>query len=50
MVSLKLLGMIDICLSQAKSKTNNNIAVLDGLALVIIIEDFYQFFFITKRS
>ena len=50
MVSLKLLGMIDMCLSQAKSKTNNDIAVLDGLALIIVMGNFYQFPPVTGRS
>ncbi len=30
-------------LSQTKSKTNNDTTVLGGLALVIVMEDFYQF-------
>lgn len=37
-------------LIQAKSKINNDNVVLDGLVLVIIMRDFYQFFLITKRS
>lgn len=40
-VSLKLLGMIVICLSQTKSKINNDVAVLSDLPLVIVIGDFY---------
>lgn len=40
-VSLKLLLIVDICLSQVKGKTNNDIVVLGSLALVIIMEDFY---------
>ncbi len=43
MVSLKLLSTVDMRLSQAKSKTNNDITVLGDLALVIIMGDFYQF-------
>ena len=31
-------------LNQTKYKTNNDITVLDGLALIIVIKDFYQFF------
>ncbi len=50
MVSLRLLGMIYIRLSQAKGKTNNNTAVLDGLALIIVMGDFYQFLLITEQS
>ena len=48
-VFLKLLLIIDICLNQVKDKTNNDMAILGGLALVIIIEDFYQFFLIVGR-
>ena len=40
---LRLLGMIDMHFSQAKGKTNNDIAVLVGLALVIVMGHFYQF-------
>lgn len=36
-------------LNQAKSKTNNNISVLDDLAFVIIMGNFYQFPSIIKR-
>ncbi len=43
MVSLKLLSTVDMRLSQAKGKINNDIAVFGGLALVIVIGDFYQF-------
>ncbi len=50
MVSLRLLEMIDMRLSQAKSKTNNDTAVLGGLALVIVMGDFYQFLPVTGRS
>ncbi len=50
MVSLRLLGMIDIRLTQAKGKTNNDIAVLGGLGLVIVMRNFYQFPSITERS
>ncbi len=42
--------MIDMYFSQTKSKTNNDIAVLGGLALVIVMEDFYQFLLITGQS
>lgn len=49
MVSLRLLGIIDIHLNQAKSKTNNNTAVLGGLVLVIVMRDFYQFALITEK-
>ncbi len=50
MISLKLLSTIDICLSQAKHKTNNDTAVLGGLAFVIIMGDFYQFSLMIRRS
>ena len=43
MILLKLLSTVDSQLSQVKEKKDNNTAVLGGLALVIIIEDFYQF-------
>ena len=35
--------MVDIRLNQAKGKTNNDTAILGGLALVIVMGDFYQF-------
>lgn len=50
MISLKLLGMIFMRLSQTKIKINNDITVLNDLSLVIVIGDFYQFFFVTKTS
>ncbi len=50
MVSLKLLSTIDMYLSQAKGKTNNDTAVLGGLALVIVMGDFYQFPPVVRRS
>ncbi len=50
MVSLKLLLTVDMHLSQAKGKTNNDTTVLGGLALVIVMEDFYQFPPVVRRS
>ncbi len=50
MVSLKLLLTVDICLGQAKGKTNNDTAVLGGLALIIVMGDFYQFPLVIGRS
>ncbi len=50
MISLKLLSTVDIRLSQVKGKTNNNTAVLGGLALVIVMGDFYQFPVVVRRS
>ncbi len=50
MVSLKLLSTVDIHLSQVKSKTNNDTTVLGGLALVIVMGDFYQFLSMVRRS
>ncbi len=50
MVYLKLLSSVDMHLSQAIGKTNNDIAVLGGLTLVIIMEDFYQFPPVVGRS
>lgn len=49
-VSLKLLLIVDICLSQAKGKTNNHTAILVDLALVIIMGDFYLFFPVVGKS
>ena len=49
-VSLKLLGMIDMRLSQAKGKTNNDTAVLRGLPLIIVMRDFYRFSLVIGRS
>lgn len=42
-ILLKLLIIVNIELNQAKTKSNNNTVVLDGLAIMILIEDFYQF-------
>lgn len=42
--------MIDSQLSQAKEKKDNNSAMLDDLAFVIIIGDFYQLLPIVKKS
>lgn len=39
-----------MCLGQAKSKTKNDITVLGGLALIIIMGDFYQFAPVIERS
>ena len=50
MIFLRLLRMINLHFSQAKGKTNNNTAVLDSLALIIVMGDFYQFLPITGRS
>lgn len=44
MVSLKLLRIIDNYFSQTKNKANNDIIVLDGMTLIIVKRDFYQFF------
>lgn len=41
MISLKRILIMDIYLSQTIGKIHNNIAVLDGLALIIVIKDFY---------
>ena len=41
MVSLKLLSTVDIQLSQAKDKIDNNIAVLGSLAFIIMMGVFY---------
>ncbi len=49
-VSLKLLLTVDMRLSQAKGKTNNDTVVLGSLALVIVIGDFYQFPPVVGRS
>lgn len=50
MVSSKLLLTVNTFLSQVNGKTNNDTTVLDDLALIIIIGDFYQFFPMFKRS
>ena len=49
-VSLKLLLTINICLSQEKGKTNNDTTVLSGLALIIVMGDFYQFSPVVRKS
>ena len=49
MVFLKLLSTVDICLNQVKSKISNNTAVLGGLAFIIVIGNFYQFFLVFER-
>ena len=41
MVSLKLLATVDTQLSQAKGKPDNDTSVLGGLAIVILMGDFY---------
>lgn len=41
-VYLKILKTLDMGLSQAKDKTNNNTAVLSDLVLILIIENFYK--------
>lgn len=43
MVSLKLLLMVDMHLSQAQGKTNNDTTILGNLTLIIVMGDFYQF-------
>lgn len=50
MISLKLLSIVYIRLSQAKDKTNIDIIVLGSLALVIIIGNFHQFPPVVRRS
>ena len=50
MVSVKLLSIIDMRLSQAKGKANNNTTILGSLALVIVMRDFYQFLPVVGRS
>lgn len=49
-VSLKLLLTVNTFLSQVNDKTNSDTTILDNLALIIIIGDFYQFFLMFKRS
>lgn len=49
MVSLKLLSKIDSQLSQAKGKADSDTTVLGGLALVIVIGDFYEFLPVVGR-
>ncbi len=50
MVFLSLQSTVDMRLSQAKGKTNNNTAVFGDLALVIVMGDFYQFLLVVGRS
>ncbi len=40
---------VDIYLNQVNGKTNNDIAILGGLALVIVMVDFYQFLLVLGR-
>lgn len=49
MVSLKLLLIANIQLSYAKRKTDNDSTILDSLAFVIIMGDFYQYLSKVKR-
>lgn len=49
MISLKLLLIVDKHLSQVKGKTDNDSAVLDGLAGEIVMGDFFQFLLIIER-
>lgn len=49
-VSLSLLRIKDMHLSQIKGKTNNDTVVLDSLASEIVMGDFYQFSLVTWRS
>lgn len=49
-VSLKLLLTVDMCLNQAKNKTNNNTAVLGSLTFIIVKENFYKFPSIVGKS
>lgn len=48
-VSLKLLLTINMCLSQIKSKIDNDTAILNNLALIIVMGDFYQFYPLIER-
>ncbi len=50
MVSLKLLSTVNMHLNQVKGKTNNDTTVLGGLALIIVMGDFYQFPLVVGRS
>lgn len=50
MVFLKLILIVDMRLSQAKHKTNNDTIVLNSMALIIVIEDLYKFFPIVGKS
>ena len=49
MVSLKLLATVDAQLSLAKKKSDTDMAVLGGLAIVILMGDFYQFLPVVGR-
>ncbi len=49
MICLRLLETIDMRVSEAEGKTNNDIAILGDLAPRIIIRNFYQFLLVTGR-
>lgn len=48
-VLLKLLASINTQLSQAKEKSDNNIAIFRGLVIVILIDNFHNFFSVIRK-
>lgn len=48
-VLLKLLVSINTQFSQAKEKLDNNIAIFRGLVIVILIDNFHQFFSMIRK-
>lgn len=48
-ISLKLLAIVNVLLSQAKKKLDIDTAVFSELAIMILIKDFYQFSPIIKK-
>lgn len=48
-VLLKLLASINTHFSQAKEKSDNNIAIFRGLIIVILIDNFHQFFSVIRK-
>lgn len=48
-ISLNLISLINMQLSQTKGKISKDTIILDSLTLVIVIGDFYQFLSIVER-
>ena len=49
MVLLKLLATVNTQLNQIRKKPDTDTTVLGGLAIVTLMEDFYQFFLVVGR-
>ena len=50
MIDLKLLTIIDKQLQKAKSSDTSSTTFFEGLSLVVLIEDFYQFVPVTEKA